>query len=447
MFKLFNYGTKVYHTVCKTVIQKRSFLSETYRCEEAWKARLELPLLKKVNPQQLFLTLDHNFTSKGKVSAVDIDIFANTIADKHQSEELLYTLHHLRLSAEATNILESTHHAVIRFLLDHDCTTDLVNILHDRLNYGIFPDSLCYNILMDTYLKKKDYANAAKIAVLPMLQEDTENPITNALSIYSCHKYLENPDVWQKPPEPVDDSKEEIKVRVDYLRNPYFDDHFDLTDPRDLVGKTLAFQGKAMNNTLGRTCCLRGLILYKKYQDVLKLIQQWKDEVEEDIVYDEVFTLIGEDNAHIPKEQIPNELENLMSEVNALKEKKLCKDNMTEVLENNVKSAVNKQSEIDMNEQLKKYTEWEKQRETVLNKQLEEINRQARIQNINEMKKDLEEREKFLTYFEKEEEMELEIERLETAEKKEMDRVLRKHRAAKKLRDLKHEEEYVPPTI
>ncbi|XP_029044587.1 28S ribosomal protein S27, mitochondrial [Osmia bicornis bicornis] len=447
MFKLFNSGTKVYYTVCKTVIQKRSFLSEAYRCEEAWKARLEFPLLKKVNPQQLFLTLDQNFSSKGKVSAVDIDIFANTVADKHQSEELLYTLHHLRLSAEATNILESTHHAVIRFLLNHDCTTDLVNILHDRLNYGIFPDSLCYNVLMDTYLKKKDYANAAKIAVLPMLQEDTENPITNALSIYSCHKYLENPDVWQKPPEPVDDSKEEIKVRVKYLRNPYFDDHFDLTDPRDLVGKTLAFQGKAMNNTLGRTCHLRGLILYKKYQDVLKLIQQWKDEVEEDVVYDEVFTLIEKDNTHIPKEQIPNELENLMSEVNALKEKKLCKDNMTEVLENNVKSAVNKQSEIDMNEQLKKYSEWEKQREIVLNKQLEEINRQARIQNINEMKKDLEEREKLLTYFEKEEDMELEIERLEAADKKEMERVLRQHRAAKKLRNLKHEEEYVPPTI
>ncbi|XP_012144096.1 uncharacterized protein LOC100876805 [Megachile rotundata] len=447
MLKLFNSSKNVYRTVCKTVAEKRSFLSEAYRCEEAWKARLQSPLLQKVNPENLFLRLEQQYTSKGKISAVDIDIFANSVVEKYQSEELLYLLHKLRLTVETTNTLDSTHHAVIRYLLGHDCTDELITVLHDRLNYGIFPDHVLYNILMDTYIKKQDYASAAKIAVLPMLQEDTENPITNAFSVYSCHKYLENPDIWKKPEPPKDDSTEEVKVRVGYLRNPYFDDHFDLTDPRDLVGKTLAFQGKAMDNALGRTCRLRGLILYKKYQDALKFIKQLQTEIEDDVVYNEVFNLIEKDNAHIPKEEIPNELETLMSELNTLKEKKLCENNLTETLENNIKSAVNTQAEIDMNEQLKKYPEWEKQRETVLNKQQEEINRLARIQHIDELKKDLQERETFLTFFERQNEIDLKIEELTLKDREEKLRVRRIPHSARKLRNLKQTAEYVPPTV
>lgn len=448
MLKLFNSNKQVYRAVCKTVIEKRTFLSEAYRCEEAWKSRLQNHLLQKVKPVDLFLSLEHQLITQEKITAIDIDIFANTIKNESQSEELLYLLHRLRLTVEATNVLDSTHHAVIRYLLDHGLTEDLLNILYDRLNYGIFPDYLSYNILMDTYIKKKDYATAVKIAVLPMLQEEAENPITNALSIYCCYKYLETPDIWKKLPEPkVDDSKEEIKVRVAYLRNPYFDDHFDLTEPRHLVGKTLAFQGKAMDNALGRTCHLRGLILYEKYEDALKLLKQWQTEVKDDVVYKEIFNLIENDNAHIPKEEIPNELESLMSELNILKEKKLCEDNLMETLENNVKSAVNEHAEIDMTEQLKKYPEWEKQREIVLNKQLEEMKRLARIKHIDELKKNLEEREEFLTFLDKEEEMKLKIDELKLKDKKEKQRVLRLHDAKKKLKNLKKVEDYVPPTI
>lgn len=448
MLKLFNSSKNVYRTVYKTVAEKRSFLSEAYRCEEAWKARLESPLLKKVNPENLFLRMEQLLGSKGKISAVDIDIFANSVVDKYHSEELLYLLHQLRLTVETTNTLDSTHHATIRYLLNHDCTEELITVLHDRLNYGIFPDPLSYNILMDTYIKRQDYASAAKIAVLPMLQEDTENPITNALSVYSCHKYLENPDIWKKPEPPKEDpNEEEVKIRVGYLRNPYFDDHFDLTDPRDLVGKTLAFQGKAMDNALGRTCRLRGLILYKKYGDALKFIKQLQTEIKGDVVYSEIFNLIEKDNAHIPKEEIPNELESLMSELNILKEKKLCEDNLTETLESNIKSAINTQAEIDMNEQLKKYPEWEKQRETVLNKQLEEINRLARIKHIDELKKELEERETFITFFDKEDELDLKIEELQLKDQEEQLRVERIRFSKKKLKNLKQTAEYVPPAV
>ncbi|XP_076231003.1 uncharacterized protein LOC143177102 [Calliopsis andreniformis] len=447
MLKTLKCGRKTYHGFQKVLVQRRSFLSEAYRCEEAWKGRFEIPLLQKVQPENLFLDLEHKLNMQGKISAIDIDIFANTVVDKFQMEELLTLIYNLRLSAETSNTLESTHHAVVRYLLDHDCTEEIMNVLHDRLNYGIFPDYVCYNILMDTYIKKKDYANAAKIAVLPMLQEDTANSITNALSVYSCHKYLENPNNWPKPVPEEEDTTEEIKVRVGYLRNPFFDDHFDLTDPRDLVGKTLAFYGKFMNNTLGRTCQLRGLILYKKYKDVLKLIEQWSDKVKESIVYEEVFDLIQKDNEHIPEEQITDEFKAVMSQLEKLKTAGLCKDNLTKALENEVKSAVNKQSDADISEQLKKYTEWEKQREVALNKQLKEIDNQKRIENINKIKEDLRQQEKLLTFFEHEEDIELEIEKIEKTEKFELERVLQMPKGEKKLKKLEKAQEYVPPKI
>ena len=354
MLKIFRSGRKVYH---KTVVQKRSFLSEAYQCQEAWKSRLQSPLLQKFKPEDLFISLDSQFLAHGKVSAVDVDIFANTVKSKEQADELLNILERLRKSTETTNTLDSTHHAVIRYLFDNDCTLELMNVLHNRLKYGIFPDYVCYNMLMDEYIKKEDYASAAKIAVLPMLQEDTDHLITNALSVYACHKYLENPDVWQKPPESVEDTKEEIKIRVRYLRNPFFDDHFDLTDPFDLVGKTLAFQGRFMNNALGRTCQLRGLILYKKYQDASNSIKQWLNKVEGDVIYSEVFDLIEKDKEKVFKEEAAvNEFERLMSEVSVLKGKTLCKGSLIEALKNNIKSAVEKQHDIDVNEQLQVIT-------------------------------------------------------------------------------------------
>ncbi|KOX75790.1 28S ribosomal protein S27, mitochondrial [Melipona quadrifasciata] len=382
MLKIFRSGRKVYH---KSVVQKRSFLSEAYQCQEAWKSRLQSPLLQKFKPEDLFITLDSQFLAHGKVSAVDVDIFANTVKSKEQTEELLNILERLRKSAETTNTLDSTHHAVIRYLFDNDCTQELMNVLHNRLKYGIFPDYVCYNMLMNEYIKKEDYASAAKIAVLPMLQEDTDHLITNALSVYACHKYLENPDAWQKPPEPVEDTKEEIKIRVRYLRNPFFDDHFDLTDPFDLVGKTLAFQGRFMNNALGRTCQLRG--------------------------------------------------------------KTLCKDSLIEALKNNIKSAVEKQHDIDVNEQLQKYTEWEEKRNLILDKQTELINQKAKRLEIQKLKEEMKRQERYLTFFENEEQIELEIEKIEAREKKEMDKVLKIHGAEEKLKKLKREVEYIPPMI
>lgn len=430
----------------RSVSQRRLFLSEAYHCEDAWSRRLESPLLQKIESGTMFAELEQRYSSVGKASAVDVDIFVNSVTDIEYVDEMLKMLHNLRQSSETTNMLDSTHHAVIRYLLRHNYIEELHEVLNDRLNYGIFPDHFDSNLLMDYFIKKQNHASAAKIATLTMLQEDTAHPITNALCVYACHKYLENPDDWKKPEVPVDTSKEEIKIRVSYLRNPYFDDHFDLIDPYDLVGKTLSFQGKQRKDALGRTCQLRGLILYKKYEEATELIADWLKTVRDNIVYKEVFELISKDSSRL-EEQDSEKFRPVEAQLAALKERPNLKDSLDQAMEDVITSAINERAEEDISKQCQNYLDWEHTRISVLEKQREAIEKERRITNIEKIKKELQEREQLLTFFDKREEIELQIEKIKKKERKEYMRIRMMPKGMKKLKALVATETYIPPDI
>jgi len=63
-------------------------------------------------------------------------------------------------------------------------------------------------------------------------------------------------------------------VRVKYLRNPYFDDHFDLRDPKLLIGKTLATLGATFPDAVGWTYQLVGWGLYQKWDKAIRTLEQ-----------------------------------------------------------------------------------------------------------------------------------------------------------------------------
>ncbi|XP_043487403.1 uncharacterized protein LOC122514560 [Polistes fuscatus] len=447
MLKSMKFGKNAFLRIRNSRTPRRLFLTEAYQCQEAWNRRLESPILQQLKPADFYLELESKYNNVGKVSALDIDIFANIANEKSEGNELMDLLYKLRMSAEACNILDSTHHAVIRFFLKHNNIDDLFEILNDRLNYGIFPDHYCYNMLMNKFIKDKNFASAAKVAGLLMLQEDSAHPLCNVLSIYSCHKYLENPSDWKIPEVKEDDTTEEIKVRVPYLRNPYFDDHFDLVDPLKIVGKTLVFQGKQMDNSLGRTCQLRGMILYQKYAKAKELINKWLIEIKEDIVHEEVFDLIKKDNANIPEDQITEEFKDLQIVIDTLKNYNLHKENLIERIENEVKSAVDQYAETDISEQKEIFLEWERIREEILKQQQILLDKQLRLENIQKIKEELEKKERLLTFFENEEKIELEIEKKQEIIKEEDERLARKPKVIQKLNRLVEEEAYTPPTI
>ncbi|XP_063979808.1 small ribosomal subunit protein mS27-like [Diachasmimorpha longicaudata] len=418
----------------------RTFLSSSYPCIDAWNKRFDSPLLSKVNPSDMFLELDQKYQSTGSLSAVDVDIFANTVRDDERSDELVDILHKLRLTMQTTSTLDSTHHAVIRYFLERDEKT-LWDILNDRLNYGIFPDHFSYNLLMDTFIKQKNFASAAKIATLLMLQEDQEHPICNALAVYSCHKYLENTENWGPPPPspPVNPKEEVVRVRVRYLRNPYFDDHFDLTDPKHLVGKTFVFFGKSMDDALGRSLILRGYVLWGKFESAAEMAQGWFDGNIEGVVYKEVLELVRKDLEGVDEQKAGEHLQKMKEVMEKLQGMILKEGDMEIQIEERVKKAVAEREKGDIELQCKLYEEWEKTRMDHLQKQLIEINNQKRIKNIEDMKKDLQVRERLLTFFENEEKLELQIE----------EKLKREDEKYGPPIELKEDEEdnYIPPEV
>lgn len=319
-----------------------------------------------------------------------------------------------------------------------------MDILHDRLNYGIFPNDYTLNILMDELLKKGDFGNAARAASLPMLQEEHHHPIVNSMALYACHKYLDHQDQWVvEKEEPVEiDEDEVVKVRVKFLRSPWFDDHFDLTEPKDLVGKTLSYIGKYTNTPAGRSCHLRGLIVYRKYKQALDLINQWKEKCPDPLVCEDVFELIERDLSEV-KEPPEDEISALKNELNSLKSKNLSKDKLEVALERELKEAVAKQQAIDTVEQEKLIKEWENVRVARLDDQVKEIKKQQAMRKIEEMKRNLKDKERLLTFYEKEEDIELELDRLkEIEENRYAGHPLSKHPYLKQK-----EEDYRPPMI
>lgn len=93
------------------------------------------------------------------------------------------------------------------------------------------------------------------------------------------------------------------------------------------------------------------------------------------------------------------------------------------------------------------YLDWECKRTSVLDEQMKAIDRERRISNIEKIKKDLKQKEQLLTFFDKEEEIELQIEKIQERERKEDERIRAMHKSAKKLRKLVTTESYIPPDI
>lgn len=117
-----------------------------------------------------------------------------------------------------------------------------------QINYGVFPNYHVSALILDHFLRKKDYLGAAKVASVVVQQEMFESLLLNHLCLYSLFKFTELPieqqifdEVIQKRPEIDEDiNEDDIKtMKFPYLKNLYFDGHFDLIETDELIGKSL----------------------------------------------------------------------------------------------------------------------------------------------------------------------------------------------------------------
>lgn len=355
---------------------RRTYLSNEYYCKDSWNTRLTTPILQKINLDDFYYELESAFQKHKNISAIDVDIFANAVTDDAHTEELLDLVHKLRLSADTSNALESTSHCVIRHLLDNKQYDRLNHVLNDRLNYGVFLDFYTANLILDTCWKNKDYCTGAKISSQLMLQEDFSNPLSLYLSLMHCFKYLQSKDnSWVVVKEEEDDSTEEIKVRVKFIQNTFFDDHFDLKEPLHLIGKTLWLAGCNINDPLGQTLHLVGLGLYEKYDKAKELVETFKKNN---------ISIMKEGLALLPED---NEVRKLVEGF------KVVDGSIESLLNDRIKELLVKMENKDISEQCKLYEEWKRKRLEILEEQKSKQEKVERLEVIKEQEKKLREKE------------------------------------------------------
>uniref|UniRef100_A0A182UKU2 28S ribosomal protein S27, mitochondrial n=1 Tax=Anopheles melas TaxID=34690 RepID=A0A182UKU2_9DIPT len=402
-------------------VGRRTFLSDAYQCREAWNARLATPLLEKINLDTLYYDLEQRFQQRNKISAIDIDIYANKLVDESHVEEVADLLYKFRLTEETSSTLDSTHHALVRNYLDHRCYGQLIEVLNNRIGYGVFLDEYSANLTLDQLLKGKEFRYAARVATLLALQEDFSNPITKALALYSCYRYAKAPDA-----EHFDDlapaeqgageagegqkkkKKEEIKVRVKFLRNEYFDDHFDLTDSQLLLGKTFVELGRAFDgagSVIGTSCELLGLTMYKKYEQACEFVKQNAGkELNEEALQMIRSTLEKvpnkEDEQLVAFTEVVDKLETSM---------KIGKDSFEKLILEQVKHSVGEHEKQQIEAQAKLYTEWCNLRQQRVDEELERMQRVKRLQEIEQLAVEMEKEEQKLWFFENEDKIDLQI--------------------------------------
>ncbi|CAG4940583.1 unnamed protein product [Colias eurytheme] len=414
------------------IIPKQSFLTNEYKCINAWNKQTTSPILTKLNLNDFYTSLEQNYSSKGVMSAIDVDIFANAVKDPSYLDELKDLLHKLRLTADTGNTLESTHHATVRNYLDFGNIQELIEILKDPLNYGIFLDCFAANLLLDKLITSQNYELASNVASLIMLQEDYSNDITCSLCQYACYKFISEykPPLDENKTEKENKKVEEIKIRVKYLRNEYFDDHFDIKDIKILTGKTLAWISKQFQDNTSNNLQLLGWLYYKKYDKLLSLCEKLAGNTSFK-VYKEVLNLIEAESTEDSKEILGKCL-------SLFSNSEIIEDKMEESIKIMVENAINRSQNKDIAAQEEMFQNWEIIRETRLQEQTKRLDRIKRIQSIEEKQKELQKEEQKLWFFENEEKIDLQIEEKEQLEDK---------KEVESKTHNKSDEDYIPPEI
>ncbi|ETN61705.1 hypothetical protein AND_006637 [Anopheles darlingi] len=406
-------------------MSRRTFLSEAYQCRDAWNARLTTPILAKVNLDTLYYDLEQRFQQRNKISALDIDIYANKLIDEQHIDEVADLLYKFRLTEETSNTLDSTHHALVRNYLDHQCYAQLIDVLNNRIGYGIFLDDYAATLTLDQLIKAKEFRYAARIATLLALQEDFSNPIVRAMSLYSCYRFAKAPDAEHfddlAPTEQVaaeaegqkKKKKDEIKVRVKFLRNEYFDDHFDLKDSQLLLGKTFLELSRSYggsSNAIGASCELLGLALYRKYEQGLDFVGKvaGKELVEE--VLQMVRSVLEKEQSkeHEKYGAFCEAIEQLTTATGGCK---LKKDSFEKLILELVNKSIADNEASQIEGQKKTYNDWCTLRQRRLDEELERLQRAKRLKEIEQLTVDMEKEEQKLWFFENEDKIDLEIDR------------------------------------
>ena len=174
-------------------VQQRTYLSESFECNEAWQERLKVPPIASLELNKYYFELERKFTRDGLYLPIDVDIFANALLKPDSTkgalkaerigdrlDQMQEILQRFRQTPQTNFMLPSTSHAVVRSFLEGNGTDKLLNILNERQTFGIFPDEYSFVQMLNHFLKDNldtNLRDASKVAITMMLQEEYDIPI------------------------------------------------------------------------------------------------------------------------------------------------------------------------------------------------------------------------------------------------------------------------------
>ena len=299
----------------------------------------------------------------------------------------------MRRTPQTISTTPSTFHAVVRAFVRAGQTDNLLRMLEDPLNYGLFPDDASLVLLLNHFVLQENWRDAAKVGIHVMLQENDGIKIGRELALYSCYMYVKHPkegEVWDPQSEPPEEEPEdEVKVRVKYLEPDAFDDHFDLKTKEEKIGKTLVFLTGSPKTISDNSLVAVGLTLWGKWErlsEVLDSAQLSAESVE-------LCKRLLEAN------EACAEKESLISKLDSAKTSDL---DLEAELKKSVSESVTQHEAKYIAWQKEAFVRWNDQRSAELEKQYEMYLIESRKEEIARKKRELEERERKLFFFENE---------------------------------------------
>lgn len=136
--------------------------------------------------------LQLNFVNKS-FNALNLDLFINNIKEtEDRRSAILELLSRLRSSKWACDYLESTNFAVVRHLLSHSAVSEIVPIIEDRLQYGIFLDNFTGLAVSEAINREAEFTLALPLLLKMILLDELDSAFIQLVCVKSCLISLTN---------------------------------------------------------------------------------------------------------------------------------------------------------------------------------------------------------------------------------------------------------------
>ncbi|XP_065370459.1 uncharacterized protein LOC135962454 [Calliphora vicina] len=402
--------------VCPTYINisKRLLSNEI---KEVLNTRLDHP--SGINGNQLQLAV----VSKN-LNALNLDLFVNNLNQyEDRRSAVLDLLANLRATKLANTCLESTHFAAVRHLLENSTIQEVLPVLLDRPQYGIFLNDFTGFAVTQTLHDEKEYILGLPLALKLVLLDELESIFVQAFALKSSLETLkkelssEQPSE-EKAPIPPKGKVQEKKIRVNFLRNK---EEFDQNKE---IGKAiLKIAPKILEGNTKDNAVVLGLVLTANYAELDKTLSTKSIEINADIA-DICKELLSRGN----QADFVNKIEKLQSQ-----------KSFGEFIDGFLKEAAVKEAISLAEKQKQLLPTWQQLR---AQKKLEvenEIVEKERMENIEKITNEIATKKELLWFFNHEDKLDLEIYKKQV--------FYPKRWFGKKKKPRVVDEHYVPPQI